>query len=106
MFKFLPDSQFVALWLSKWLELKSSLGQDAANSFAWRWTLRLKILAFMMARYGTIAANPRQTRQQFSLTTYVNPPFHSKLVQSGSSIRMALARIAEQNKYKLPLGAI
>lgn len=106
MFKFLPNSQSVAIWLSKWLELKSSLGVDPANSFAWRWCLRLKILAYLMSRYGVISADLGVSGQEMSRPSFVSPPSSSKLLRSGSSIRMALTRIADLNKYKLGLDEV
>lgn len=106
MFRFLPNSASVALWLSKWLELKSSLGRDPSNSFAWRWCLRLKILAYMVSRYGLLGVNVQDTTSQVFRMSFVTPPSSCKLVRSGSSIRMALTRIAELNKFKLRLDEV
>ena len=59
-----------------------------------------------MSRYGDAAVDQWEESTETSLPTLVTHPQSSKLVLPGSTIRNALFRIAEENKYKLRLDQI
>lgn len=98
-----PVSPMAVAWLAELHSLKASMSGDPSHSAAWRWRMRVRILTFLLSRYGS---DPnlgvrREGTTDFPLSTFVVQERNTKLVRSGTVIRKALYRVSEANKYKL-----
>jgi hypothetical protein len=99
MLNILPASTLAARWLSQLRELTSAIGRDPSDSFAWRRHIRIKLLSFLLSRYGgdpSLGFNSeeavRPTCGKTSLQKQDAKPFRQQSV-----IRTMLDRIAESN---------
>jgi hypothetical protein len=91
-----PESPSAASWLSQRQELESRLNRDRANPLAWYWRIRIKLLTFLLARYGAAphlsTATPRSPAAKCVIQKQESPPLRSQ-----SDIRIMLNRIATAN---------
>ena len=91
-----PASPPAASWLSQRQELESRLSRDRTNSLAWYWRIRIKLLTFLLARYGTAPhlniTTPGSPAPKCVVQKQESPPLRSQ-----SEIRATLDRIAVAN---------
>lgn len=96
MFTFDPASSSAASWLAQRQELAARLEHDPSNAQAWYWRARIKLMSFLLTRYGnapppsaTAAGSPSPP-----LTIRKLPP---KPPRPTATFRVALKRIATAN---------
>jgi hypothetical protein len=96
-----PSSQLAAAWSSRLHSLKTALDEDPNNFQAWHWRIQVRVLTFLVSRYGDDpncdwerekhAAPPLVFDVEFSAQE------KSKLLISRSTMRRYLRRIEEAN---------
>ncbi len=94
-------SQLAPQWSAQLLHLTALLSDDPVHAQAWRWRLRIKLLRFLLARYGN---NPSLQRHQSSVhrplrMRQMRFPNLGKAPRSRKTIRETLDRIAEVNEF-------
>jgi hypothetical protein len=47
-----PSSQLAAVWLSRLHDLKTALKADPESFQAWHWRIQIRVLTFLISRYG------------------------------------------------------
>jgi hypothetical protein len=96
-----PASPLGAAWSSRLESLQSALSRDPGHVQAWRWRIQVKVLTFLVSRYG---ACPNLDRQEQRPPTPVVPPdildsAHGKPLRSHQAIRKSLHHIEEGNPH-------
>ena len=99
----LPQSNRAANWLSQLRELSSSLNTDPTNPSAYLWRVHVKILCYLLARYGSDPnldygrGEPAPARPLPKLVFYEANAFP---LHSHAMIHSKLMHIAEINRLK------
>jgi hypothetical protein len=91
-----PASPSASSWLSQQHDLVARLDREPSNSQAWYWRIRVKLLSFLLARYGS---NPNLS---FTAARPGSPQFpiqkqDAKPMRAQTEIRSMLDRIAIAN---------
>lgn len=95
-----------AEWISQLRLLQQSLRDDPQHSQAWRWRIRVKVLTYLILRYGGDPwIDPRASRdcRRPLLTLRAIFPRAGSPIRTRRELREILARIAEINRDKLDL---
>lgn len=98
-----PASPLAASWSSQLLELKLSLDRAPLNSCDWYVRIRIKLLSFLLSRYGS-DPNLRFERPEAApppISKCVIQKQDAKPLRSRAAIRKVLHRIAESNIPRL-----
>lgn len=95
-----PASPLAASWLSQLRHLNSSLSEESANALACHWRIRIKVLSFLVSRYGDDPSLAFERRGDTTNTYIPDIEVQDKPLRSRQAIRKTLNRIAEANQYK------
>jgi hypothetical protein len=96
-----PASALGAAWSSRLESLQSALSRDPGHAQAWRWRIQIKVLTFLLSRYG---AAPNLDWQEQRPPAPVVPPdildsAHGKPLRSHGAIRKSLQHFEEVNPH-------
>lgn len=101
-------SPLTADWIVQLRQLQQSLRDDPHCSQAWRWRIRVKVLTYLVLRYGADPVMERRAANRPALpfsalrdmmAGYGSPP------RTRRELRQILNRIAEINLLKVDLSA-
>ena len=98
-----PASQRAAAWATELQHLNSFLQLDPANPEAWRWRMQVRILSFLIARYGTEPSRGAEPVEHVASSPVPAVPFperHSRSLRARGVLRQFLERIADANQQR------
>ena len=100
-----PFANLLAMdWSERVSGLRSLLHSDPSNPRAAWWQIRVRILTFLLARYGDVPTSKPTAQRKLSPTSWIapGPQFESgKPIRSAACFRAILERIAEANQDRL-----
>lgn len=95
-------------WVAQLRHLQQSLRADPQNSQAWRWRIRIKVLTYLVLRYGgdsnvdlKAACKPLRPLPVIRDVSSI----YGAPVRSRRELLEILSRIAEINRFKIDLTA-
>jgi hypothetical protein len=95
-----PEKPLPDWWAWEWVWTRASLERSGRHPQAWLWRIRLRILTFLLSRYGhrRPAAPPRAPRPVPRAVNRLQVEGPSP--RSAASLRTALERIAQLNRER------
>jgi hypothetical protein len=94
-------SRLAGQWVARLRELQASLNSHPNDWSAWRWHIHVKILIYLVRRYG---ADPALDAKSHSLDVYASswgqPPSTHRRIRSRAELCAILMRVAEINACK------
>lgn len=95
-----PISRISANWHSQLQHFAARLERAPDDALAWQWRIQIKVLSFLIARYGkpNLDWQPPQPRPTFWLVENLFLRYRGKPARTGPVIRQTLERIADANR--------
>jgi hypothetical protein len=97
-------SRLAETWIARFRDLASQLACHPRHREAWRWEIQVKILTYLILRYGP---DPRLDERCAvagaiaPVATMQRMPSDGEPLRSRTELRQILERIAEINRYKI-----
>ena len=99
---FHAESQNPVSWEARLRDCQSSLADNPGSPLAWRWRAQIRVLKFLISRYGNNLAVELEHRGPRSRSNFaeVALPLNPKPPKPLSVVRRILAHIADGNRNK------
>lgn len=95
------ETSLPSIWEERLHYWEATLTRDPDSPVAWRWRIQIKILRFLLSRYGSFESAPSPPEESPTITVF-NVPSHPSPPKSDLTLRRSLFRVAKSNSFKPP----